>query len=69
MNVAVVLDSLPHSSVAVNSTVAAPVAPHKSERPSKLLDHTISEQSSEAVAPPLFANHAFPFIFLHVASS
>ena len=50
MNVAVVLDSLPHSSVAVNSTVASPVAPHKSERPSKLLDHTISEQSSEAAA-------------------
>ena len=58
VKVAVVLDSLPQSSVAVNSTVAAPVAPHKSDKPSKLFDQTTSEQSSEAVAPPLLVNQA-----------
>ena len=33
VNVAIVVDWLPHSSVAVNITVAAPVEPHKSLKP------------------------------------
>ena len=59
VKVAVVLESLPQSSTAVNSTVAEPVAPHKSERLVKLLDQVTLPQLSVAVAPPLLANQAF----------
>ena len=58
VNVADVLDSFPHSSVAVNSTVADPVAPQSSDNPEKLLLQVTSPQISEAVAPPLLANQS-----------
>ena len=59
MKVAVVDVLLPHASVAVKITVAAPVAPHKSLKPVKLLLQVTPEHTSLAAAPPLFANHAF----------
>ena len=58
VNVAVVFESFPQSSVAVNSTVAEPVAPHKSDRLVKLFDQVTFPQLSVAVAPPLLANQA-----------
>ena len=59
VNVAVVLLVLPQSSVAVKVTVAEPVAPQSSLKPSKSLLNVTPPQTSEAVAPPLLANHAF----------
>ena len=44
--------------MAVKSTVAAPVAPHRSLSVVKLLLHTTPEHTSAATAPPLDANHA-----------
>jgi uncharacterized protein (DUF736 family) len=58
VNVAVVLVALPHESVAVNVTVAAPVAPQPSLKPVKLFVHLTPLHTSLALAPPLLANHA-----------
>ncbi len=59
VNVAVVVLKLPHESVALNITVALPVAPQPSLSPPKLFDQiTPPLQISLALAPPLFANHA-----------
>ena len=49
----------PQSSVAVKVTVAEPVAPQSSLKPSKSLLQVTPPQISEAVAPPLLFNHAF----------
>ena len=56
----------PQVSVAVKVTVALPVLPQPSLRPSKLLVQVTLEHESEAEAPPLEANQAakacaFPF--------
>ncbi len=59
VKVAVVEVALPQSSVAVNVTVAEPVAAHSSLRASKSLDHVTALQTSLAIAPALFANQAF----------
>ena len=58
VNVAVVLEALPHSSVAVKVTVALPVAPQSSDNPVKSLVHVMLPQRSVAKAPPLDANHS-----------
>ena len=58
VKVALVVLLFPQSSVAVKTTVVAPVTPHKSLKPSKSLLHLTDEQSSLAVAPPLLLNHA-----------
>jgi uncharacterized membrane protein YagU involved in acid resistance len=59
VNVADVVLLLPQSSVAVNITVAAPVAPHPSLNPSKLFfQFTLPEQISLALDPAWFVNHA-----------
>ena len=52
VNVAVVLLALPQSSVAVKVTVAEPVAPQSSLKPSKSLLQVTSLHTSDAVAPP-----------------
>ena len=52
VNVAAVLLALPQSSVAVNVTVAEPVAPQSSLKPSKSLLQVTSLHTSDAVAPP-----------------
>ena len=59
VNVALVVEELPQTSVAVNTTVALPVAPHRSLKAVKSLLHVTLLQASVAVAPPLEANHAF----------
>jgi hypothetical protein len=59
VNVAETLLLLPQSSVAVKVTVADPVAPQSSLKPAKSLLQDTPPQTSEAVAPPLLANHAF----------
>ena len=66
VNVAVVDAEFPHPSVAVNVTVAVPVAPQSSDSSLKLFDQPTAEQSSVAVAPPCVANQLlrssrFPF--------
>ena len=57
VNVALVETVFPQSSVAVNITVAAPVAPQRLLSSSKSLLHAISPNSVLAIAPPLFSNH------------
>ena len=59
VKVAVELLKLPQSSVAVNVTVAEPVAPQSSLKPSKSLLQVTPLHTSEAVAPPLLSNQAF----------
>lgn len=59
VKVAEVVEEFPQLSVAVNVTVAEPVAPHVSETDAKLLVQVTFEQTSEATAPPLEANQAF----------
>ena len=59
VNVAVVVLSLPHASVAVNVTVAEPVAPQRSNSAVKSLLQVTGPQASSAVAPPLLSNQAF----------
>ena len=59
VKVAVVLVALPQSSVAVNVTEAAPVAPHASLSMVKSWLHVTFPQMSLAMASPLLANHAF----------
>src|SRR5438132_486099 len=56
VKVAVVLLALPQSSVAVNLTVAAPVAPHRSLRAVKSLLQVTPPHASVAVAPPWLAS-------------
>ena len=58
VNVALVVLVLPHSSLAVNITVALPVAPHPSVSAVKLFVHVTLLHASLADAPPLEANHA-----------
>ena len=58
VNVAFVVDALPHTSVAVKVTVAAPVAPQRSLKLVKLFVQVTLLQSSLAVAPPWLASHA-----------
>ena len=58
MKEAVVLVALPQASVAVNVTVADPLAPQSSDRASKSSDQVTPEQASLATAPPWLANHA-----------
>ena len=69
VNVAWVVSVLPQSSVAVKVTVAAPVAPHRSDRPEKLSDHVTFPQVSEA-APvvPFDASHALSSAVLPLPS-
>jgi hypothetical protein len=52
VNVAVDDEALPQASVAVNMTVALPVAPQRSESEVKLLVQMTPEHTSDAVAPP-----------------
>ena len=52
VNVAVVVLLLPHSSVAVNVTVAEPVAPQSSDSTVKLCVYVTLPQASVAEAPP-----------------
>ena len=59
VNVAVVDVALPQSSVAVNVTVAAPVAPQSSLKPAKSFDQVTPPHTSLAAAPPLLASHAW----------
>ena len=59
VNVAVVVLEFPQTSVAVKVTVAAPVAPQRSESALKSLDQVTPLQLSDADAPPLEANQAF----------
>src|SRR5690606_18406897 len=68
VKVAVVLLSLPHSSVAVKITVALPVAPHSSLNTVKLLLHVTSPHISLATAPPLFNNQASKAAVLPIPS-
>ena len=49
---------LSQSSVAVKVTVTEPATPQSSSKVVKSLDHFTPPQLSEALAPPLFANHA-----------
>ena len=58
VNVPDVVVALPHASVAVKVTVAAPVEPHKSLRALKSLLQVTSPHTSVACAPPLLANQA-----------
>ena len=58
VNVDVVVDSLPQSSVAVNVTVALPVDPQSSESAVKSLLQVTPEQTSLAEAPPFEFNQA-----------
>ena len=64
VNVAVDVEALPHSSVAVKVTVAAPVAPQRSLRAVKLLVQVTVPQASVAVAPPLLLNHVLRSVVL-----
>ena len=59
VKVAETLLLLPQSSVAVKVTVAEPVAPQSSLKPSKSLLNVTPLHTSEAVAPPLLSNQAF----------
>ncbi len=59
VKVAVLDEAFPQASVAVKVTVALPVDPQRSERDVKLFDQVTPLHISEAVAPPLFASHAF----------
>ena len=51
-------EAFPQASVAVKVTDALPVDPQRSESDEKLLLHETPEHTSDAVAPPLEANHA-----------
>ena len=57
VNVAVVEVALPQSSVAVNITVAEPVAPQAASKATKSLVHVTPLHASVAVAPPLLSSH------------
>ena len=59
VNVAVELLKFPQSSVAVNVTMAEPVAPQSSLKPAKSLLQVTALHTSEAVAPPLLASQSF----------
>ena len=59
VKVAETLLALPQSSVAVNVTVAEPVAPQSSLKPSKSLLQVTPLHTSDAVAPPLSFNQPF----------
>ena len=68
MKVAVVSLKLPHSSVALNVTMAAPVIPHSSEIVAPTLVQVTEPQRSEAIAPPLLFNqleNSVPLELLH----
>ena len=58
VKVAVVVVKFPQASVAVKVTVSVPVAPQSSLRPVLSLVQVTPEHASEALAPPLAANHA-----------
>ena len=58
MNVAVVLEVFPQSSVAVKMTVSAPVAPQRSLRPVLLWLQVTPPHASLATAPPLLESQA-----------
>ena len=58
VKVAVVVVSFPQASVAVKVTSSNPVAPQASLKPVLSLDQVTPEQESDALAPPLFVNHA-----------
>ena len=58
VKVAVVVVKFPQASVAVKVTVSVPVAPQSSLRPVLSLVQVTPEHTSDALAPPLFANHA-----------
>ena len=61
---AIVVSEFPQASVAVNVTVADPVAPHSSVSSVKSFDQINAEQSSLAIAPPLLASQSLsPFVF------
>ena len=68
VNVAVVDVLSPQSSVAVKVTVAVPVAPQRSLRDVKSLDHVTPLHWSEAEAPPLELNHALSSVGLPAPS-
>ena len=57
VNVDVVVEAFPHSSVAEKVTVADPVAPQSSDKVSKLLLQAKDPQRSLAEAPPLESSH------------
>ena len=59
VKVACTLLLLPHSSVAVNVTVAEPVVPQSSLKPVKSLLQITPLHASVAVAPPLLSNQVF----------
>ena len=58
VKLATVLEALPQSSVAVNVTVAPPVAPHAAFKASKSFVQITPPHASVASAPPLPASHA-----------
>ena len=58
VNVAVVLEVFPQSSVAVKVTVSAPVAPQRSLKPALLLLQVTLPHASLATAPPLLESQA-----------
>ena len=58
VKVAVVVVKFPQASVAVKVTVSVPVAPQSSLRPVLSLVQVTPEHTSDALAPPLAANHA-----------
>ena len=68
VNVAVVETVSPQSSVAVKVTVAAPVAPQRSLRAVKSLDHVTPLHWSLASAPPLSASQALSWAVLPLPS-
>jgi hypothetical protein len=68
VKVATVVDLLLHASVAVNVTVADPVAPQAEVKPMKSWVHETLPHASDARAPPLLLSQAFKAVVLPAPS-